>query len=330
MSNFIIDMGFRGNPFTWKRGKVVNTYVAKRLDRVLCCAHARLKWQEAVVTHLPFFSSDHAPLYVQLEPQTMGNPSKRPFRFEAAWLKHEGFKELLLNSWDGEIKTPDALYRLRGTLKKWNREVFGDIQNRKDRLVQDIKLVQDLLELNQTDVLLKREEDLIKEFDVVLEQEEILWFQKSREKWIALGDRNTSFSHTSTIIKRRRNRIEMLKDGEGRWISESNELEKLAVDYYKKLYSMEDMDLVVEKLPAAGFIQLTRAETADLVKPFSALEVERSIRSIGQYKAPGQMGFNLDSISNVGMWLDLRLFSLCWSSSQRAACRLRRMMHYWF
>jgi len=70
----LIDFGFRGNKFTWRRGRQESTMVAKRLDRVLGCAHARQKWQEAVVSHLPFMSSDHAPLYVQLEPYQKLDP----------------------------------------------------------------------------------------------------------------------------------------------------------------------------------------------------------------------------------------------------------------
>ena len=60
----LIDMGFRGKQFTWRRGRSEQTYIAKRLDRVLCCPQARLKWHEARITHLPFLSSDHTPLYV--------------------------------------------------------------------------------------------------------------------------------------------------------------------------------------------------------------------------------------------------------------------------
>lgn len=75
--SFLIDMGFKGNKFTWRRGRVENTFVAKRLDRVLCCANTRLKWQEATVTHLPFLSSDHAPLYIQLSPEGRGDPNRR-------------------------------------------------------------------------------------------------------------------------------------------------------------------------------------------------------------------------------------------------------------
>ena len=114
----LIDMGFKGGKFTWKRGLVESTFVAKRLDRVFCCANARLKWQEAVVTHLPFLSSDHAPLYVQLCPQRDLDPRRRPFRFEAAWLRHDGFKDLLMASWDPNLSTPKALLKLRGELKK--------------------------------------------------------------------------------------------------------------------------------------------------------------------------------------------------------------------
>lgn len=50
----LIDMGFKGNKYTWKRGRFESTFVAKRLDRVFCCAQSRLKWQEASIMHLPF------------------------------------------------------------------------------------------------------------------------------------------------------------------------------------------------------------------------------------------------------------------------------------
>ena len=261
------------------------------MDRVLCSAHAHLKWQDAVVNHLPFFSSDHVSLYMQLSPEVKRDPSRRPFRFEAAWLKHDGFKELLQNSWKTDVSTPNALSGLRRTLQKWNREVFGMVQQKKEKLVTDIKAVQDLIELAPTDVMLTKEADLITELDGVLEQEEVLWFQKSREKWIALGDRNTQYFHTSTIIRRRRNMIEMLKNDDDQWVSESQELEGMAIEYYKKLYSMDDVEEEVDNLAPDGFEELTTGELAALNKPFTNLEVENSVRSMGSFKAPGPDGY---------------------------------------
>lgn len=55
-------------------------------------------------------------------------------------------------------------------------EIFGDVHKRKDSLIEEIKVVHDALEVTQSDALLRKEEDLLKTFDVVLEQEEVLWF----------------------------------------------------------------------------------------------------------------------------------------------------------
>lgn len=98
---------------------------------------------------------DHAPVYVQLSPEMRGNPSRRPFRFEAAWLSHDSFKEMLTTSWQKDLTTPEALKALRVKLKKWNNEVFGDVQKRKDSLAKEIKEVQDSLEISQTDAMLE-------------------------------------------------------------------------------------------------------------------------------------------------------------------------------
>ena len=287
----LIDMGFSGNQFTWKRGKTENTFVAKRLDRVLCCAHARLKWQEARVSHLPFLASDHAPLYLQLTPEVKGNVCRRPFRFEAAWLQHSNFQELLSASWDRDIDTREALARLGATLRKWNKEVFGNVQRRKEELVMKIKDIQERIEQNNSDEMLVREEELLKELEIVLEQEEVIWFQKSREKWVAHGDRNTKFFHMSTVIRRRRNRVEMLKNNDNHWVSDAQELEELAVNYFRKLYSLEDVDTDVRGLSERRFVSLTSHDYELLNKTFSVEEVERAVRDMGSFKAPGPDGF---------------------------------------
>lgn len=118
--------------------------------------------------------------------------------------------------------------------------------------MNEIKTVHDLLEVAQYVDLLAKEEQLLKSFDIILEQEETLWFQKFREKFLELGDRNTTYFHTSTIIRNRRNRIEMLKDGDDRWDSDKVVLEKMVLDYYSRLYSLEDVSEVWGSLPIGG------------------------------------------------------------------------------
>lgn len=136
-----------------------------------------------------------------------------------------------------------------------------------------------------------KEGELLKEFEIVLEQEELIWFQKSREKWIVHGDRNTKFFHMSTIIRRRRNKVDMLKNDENKWVSDAKELEELAVSYFKRLYSMNDVEAGVQALPMRGFASLTSQEHTNLNRTFSAAEVETAVRAMGSFKAPGPDGF---------------------------------------
>ncbi|KAL8152543.1 hypothetical protein V2J09_010303 [Rumex salicifolius] len=174
-------------------------------------------------------------------PKNGGNPARRPFRFEAAWLAHPSFKEILSTSWDPNISTPAALNVLKNKLKKWNKEVFGNIFARKERLISEIMDIRSLQEVAVTDALLAEEERVAAELDLVLNQEELLWLQKSREKWIREGDRNTSFFHLSTIVRRRRNRVEMLRDDSGSWVTDQGRLEEMAVDFYRNLYSPDEV-----------------------------------------------------------------------------------------
>lgn len=55
--------------------------------------------------------------------------------------------------------------------------------------------------------LIIMERQLQLEYNKVLAQEEMLWYQKSRENWVKFGNRNTKFFHTQTVIKRRRNKV---------------------------------------------------------------------------------------------------------------------------
>ena len=62
--------------------------------------------------------------------------------------------------------------------------------------------------------LLKLEAKLHRELGETLIQEESIWHQKSRQDAIRDGDGNTLYFHTS-IIRRRRNRIEALQNDHG-------------------------------------------------------------------------------------------------------------------
>ncbi|KAH1042484.1 hypothetical protein GYH30_024671 [Glycine max] len=82
-----------------------------------------------------------------------------------------------------------------------------------------------------------------KEYEEVLVQEEILRFQKSRPKWLlAFGDHNSNFFHCTTVIRRRKNKMDMLQNDSEEWVSDEDQMQELVTNFYKKLFEDDNED----------------------------------------------------------------------------------------
>jgi len=76
----------------------------------------------------------------------------------------------------------------------------------------------------------------LKEMDSVLSQEEDLWALKSQINWMIQGDRNTSFYHVSTLVRRKRNQIMAIKDTYGEWIAKENTVQEYIRSRFAGIY----------------------------------------------------------------------------------------------
>lgn len=175
----------------------------------------------------------------------------------------------------------DDLRSLKIELQKWNQNVFGNIHLQKNRIVIELCNVETSLERASSDQLLNDYYSLQKQFDDVLSNEEMMWFQKSRVKWIECGDRNTSFFHTSTIIRRKKKMITTLKDSSGCWVVHRQDLKKMVIDYFADIYSLPEMEDVVIRLPRGGFPHISQQVRCNLVVPISNDEIWRAIKQMG-------------------------------------------------
>lgn len=127
--------------------------------------------------------------------------------------------------------------------------VFGNIFQRKRRLIRRLEGVAHRL-TSQPFVELERAQNFLwGEYEQVLEQEEVFWFQKSRSKWLLCGDKNTRFFHGVTTIKRRKSTFDFLQDNEGNWVGDQGSLEQLVTSYFKELFTEEP---VIEASCIAG------------------------------------------------------------------------------
>jgi len=118
----LLDVGFEEPKLTWKRGDL-----QVRLDRVLINQCWRLRFPRAKVSHLFHYKSDHPLLHVFLDVGIPMNQRRRPFRFRAAWLSHDGLASLVRDNWCNNMEWNAHLVEFTKTIKVWNTNVFGNM-----------------------------------------------------------------------------------------------------------------------------------------------------------------------------------------------------------
>lgn len=181
----------------------------KRIDRAIINKSWRMKFPEAFTLHLPHVNFDHCPILLSTSSRHLPIASAKPFLFQAMWPMDHRFKKLVEFSWPSDedgITAKTATFAQE--FKIWNKETFGSVFKKKKVLIARLNGAQKSLATRPNKHLFKLNKELHDELNIILQQEEILRLKKSREKWINQGDRNTSFFHFSTIVRKRRNKIE--------------------------------------------------------------------------------------------------------------------------
>jgi hypothetical protein len=284
----LLDLGYRGDKFTWHRG-----LIRERLDRALVNEAWKTKFEGAFWENLPYNRSDHRPLLLCFEEMPIyeeNGPSI--LRFEARWLKEARFKDIVKEAWENSassnVNLAGRLSKIHSELHNWDRNVL----QRKGR---NIKSAQKELERVSIDALtaenIAKQKEIALEIENLLEQEEILWAQRSRINWLQFGDRNTNYFHNFANARRQRNQIKKLKDDQGNWLEGTAYLNPMISDYFSGLFSTEVYDTdpsILEKVIPRVTTQMNEA----LQAPFSAEDVRKALFSIGDMKAPSTDGLH--------------------------------------
>ncbi|KAK5825061.1 hypothetical protein PVK06_019863 [Gossypium arboreum] len=70
-------------------------------------------------------------------------------------------------------------------------------------------------------------------------EEESYWAQKSRIQLLKKGDRNTLFFHVQATSRLKKNKIEGLKDLNSNWVSDANNICRVAWNYFHNIFKSD-------------------------------------------------------------------------------------------
>jgi hypothetical protein len=294
-ANFTAEMGLMDLPLVGGVATWANNLSWLRLDRFLVSPEWELSYPGLVQKKLLRVCSDHAPIILMRGCLQNGKSS---FKFENMWLKEEGFVDKVRSWWSSfsfmgspSFILAKKLRALKGEIKRWNREAFGNVGARNKAWAEEVEELDRLGKVRRlSEEEMERRRVLVADLEASLLQEEISWRQKSRVRWLKEGDKCTKFFHQVASANRRNNSIESLMVN-GSPTSDPTSIGDHVVNYYKSLFS-EPLSWR-PRLDNLEFDRLNGEEAASLENPFEEKEVREVIKGMDRDKAPGPDGFSM-------------------------------------
>lgn len=294
----LIDPGHDGPVFTWVRGALF-----QRLDRILINEGWSTQFASTRITVLPRIVSDHGPLLIRCA-ESIGT-RRSSFRFQAMWTRHHKFLDEIRMLWNvdtgfhGMNNLQIKLGRVKKGLKRWNKEVFGNIFVRLKMAELEAVNAQNSFE---ADASAENRENFNKkttEYLLWLRMEEDFWRQKAEARWVVEGERNTKFFQGWVRQTRSKSRIHEIQVG-GVMISDEDEMRSSAASFFQNLLSSDGQQLEEPNLDIINSLP-ENMESGYLCNNPSKEEVKKAVFGISADSTPGPDGFSS------------LLYQVCWN-----------------
>ncbi|XP_075668491.1 uncharacterized protein LOC142638352 [Castanea sativa] len=159
----MVDLGFHGHKYTWVNKREAVHYIKERLDKGFANFDWRELYPEAAIHHLARTHSDHCPILLSLDKTPFSN-FPRPFRFQPVWMSHPLFSKVVDDSWVSDRSFKANVKIFTENVKIWNKETFGNIFHRKNRVEARLRGIQTNIANGPNEFLLNLENQLRKEY----------------------------------------------------------------------------------------------------------------------------------------------------------------------
>ncbi|KAF9619406.1 hypothetical protein IFM89_006593 [Coptis chinensis] len=149
-------------------------------------------------------------------------PENMPFKIFNMWCTDPNFRDIVKASWEIPIWghsifiLTQKLKKLKATLKKWNKEVFGNITSKVEMESKNLERMQNQFETEtMTEEFIEMMVEQEKKVELLLQQEQMFWRQKSKTQWDNDNDRSTKFFHAMVNRNKSKSLISEMKNEDG-------------------------------------------------------------------------------------------------------------------
>ncbi|XP_019099652.1 PREDICTED: uncharacterized protein LOC109132483 [Camelina sativa] len=277
------DLKSKGDHFSWV-GERRDYTVKCCLDRVMINSEWASLFPTAEAEFLEFDGSDHKPILTTIQPRH--SYTTKAFRFDKRLIEIENFDTIVANGWNSCKKQNhysicDQISNCRREMAKGKHKTNLNSAKRIDHFQLLLNRAMESTNRNNRSHIPYLQRELSKAY----RDEEYYWKNKSRNRWLTLGDRNTSFYHASTKTRYARNHISSIRDSSNICHSGDHQIGVHAQEYFSKIYTSSRVP--VSPIDFRDFPPtISTSINEDLVREFTDEEIFEAISSIGDDRAP--------------------------------------------
>ncbi|XP_030936179.1 uncharacterized protein LOC115961321 [Quercus lobata] len=246
----LLDFPLKGDPFSW--GNNEDKPSLSCIDCFLASIAREKHFLDAVQRLISQLVSDPHPILLDCGASSRG---KCEFIFENVWLQVPGFVDKVQSWWEmyrfmgsSSFVLFMKLNQLKGDLKTWNKEIFGEIGLQKSRALCELSWLELKEESGLNDEEIRTRDELKIGIEKIVQVEEMSWRQNSRTHCLKEGDGNTKSFYRLSNSHRQAKYIGSLKV-DGLMLMEESEIKDGIVAFYKNLYK----ETVETRLKMDGF-----------------------------------------------------------------------------
>ncbi|XP_041011395.1 uncharacterized protein LOC121255185 [Juglans microcarpa x Juglans regia] len=205
----------------------------------------------------------------------------------------EGYESLIKRAWKGSLQsgskadvTRRGLERCRYQLREWyniSRISHQRALNIKTDLLRSLQASNTGLDNDHIRVLQK-------EFDASLEEVDLKWCQRAKQKWLKDGNRNTKFFHKCASVKKQKNLIQKLQTKVGQILTNPDDIGGEFQSVFRDLFTSFNPivpNSLLENLRPTVMLEMNFS----LTKVYSREEIELAIFQMNPLGSPGPDGF---------------------------------------